>query len=136
MHAVAHGELVDAGPLDMAGDAEEAGAAVALGAELGVSSAPPMSRMWGAEAMVSALLMTVGPPYRPTTAGKGGLMRGHAALAFERLHEGRLFADLVGAGAGLGDDVEVDALAAEDVLAEEAFFVGSRPRPFSTILSR
>ena len=47
-----------------------------------------------------------------------------AALAFERLHQRGLFADLIGAGAGLGDDVEVDARHAEDVLAEEALGVG------------
>ena len=54
---------------------------------------------------------------------EGRLDAGDAALAFERLHEGGLFADLVGAGAGLGDDVEVDA-GAEDVLAEKALGVG------------
>ncbi len=39
-------------------------------------SAPPMRKIWGTVAKVSALLMTVGPPYSPTTAGKGGRMRG------------------------------------------------------------
>ena len=73
--------------------------------------------MKGTLAMVSALLITVGPPYRPTTAGKGGLMRGNTALAFERLHQGGLFADFVGSGAGLGHDIEVEARS-EDVLAQ------------------
>ena len=54
---------------------------------------------------------------------KGRLDARDAALALERLHEGRLFADFVGARASLGDDVEVDAFAAEDILAEDAFCV-------------
>ncbi len=56
--------------------------------------------------------------------GEGRLDARDAALAFERLHQRGLFADFVGAGAGLGDDVEVEALDAEDVLAEEALGVG------------
>ena len=82
-----------------------------------------MSRMWGALAIVSALLMTVGPPYSPTTAGKGGLMRGTPRLPSSDSMSADSFADLVGAGTGLGDDVEVDTRA-EDVLAQEAFLIG------------
>ncbi len=48
---------------------------------------------------------------------------GDAALAFERFHQGRLFADFVGAGAGVGDDVEIH-IAAEDVLAQKALGIG------------
>ena len=43
-------------------------------------ASPPISRMCGTLAMVSALLMIVGPPYSPTTAGKGGRMRGTPRL--------------------------------------------------------
>ena len=42
-------------------------------------SAPPRI-MCGTFASVSALLMTVGPPQRPTTAGKGGRIRGMPRL--------------------------------------------------------
>ena len=61
LEVVAHGEFVDAGALDVAGDAEEARAAVAFGAELGVGLAAHQQDVRAA-AMVSALLMTVGPP--------------------------------------------------------------------------
>src|SRR6266567_2598668 len=42
-------------------------------------SAPPRI-MCGTAASVSALLMTVGPPQSPTTAGNGGRMRGMQRL--------------------------------------------------------
>src|ERR1700723_1937617 len=42
-------------------------------------SAPPRI-IGGTLASVSALLMTVGPPQSPTTAGKGGRMRGMPRL--------------------------------------------------------
>jgi len=38
--------------------------------------AAPRFRMTGMFAMVSTLLMIVGQPNRPSTAGKGGLLRG------------------------------------------------------------
>src|SRR5215217_5217036 len=38
--------------------------------------AAPRLRMWGTAASVSTLLMVVGMPNRPATAGNGGLMRG------------------------------------------------------------
>src|SRR5258708_38321155 len=43
--------------------------------------ASPPSRMIGGTALsVSTLLMIVGQPYSPTTAGKGGLIRGYPRL--------------------------------------------------------
>ena len=36
----------------------------------------PLRKMDGSVESVSQLLITVGPPYRPTAAGKGGLRRG------------------------------------------------------------
>src|SRR5579862_8765266 len=41
---------------------------------------PPSKIIDGTELSVSTLLMTVGHPYNPTTAGKGGLMRGYPRL--------------------------------------------------------
>src|ERR1700691_4200163 len=46
---------------------------------LAYQSAPPRI-MCGTLASVSALLMTVGPPQSPTTAGNGGRMRGMPRL--------------------------------------------------------
>ena len=42
--------------------------------------AAPLVMIWGRLARVSTLLTTVGPPNRPTTAGKGGLIRGWPRL--------------------------------------------------------
>src|SRR5215469_34170 len=64
------------------------------------------------------------PAVETDDSRKRGFDARDAALAFERLHEGGLFAYLVGASTGLGDDVEVEAVLAEDVLAEETFCVG------------
>ncbi len=49
------------------------------GPSLANHSAPP-SRICGTLANVSALLMTVGPPHNPTTAGNGGRIRGMPRL--------------------------------------------------------
>ena len=54
---------------------------------------------------------------------EGRLDARNAALAFERLHQRGLFANFVGACAGLRDDLEF-GFGAEDVLAQEALGVG------------
>src|SRR5438270_9634852 len=41
---------------------------------------PPSRIIAGTVLSVSTLLITVGQPYRPTTAGKGGLIRGYPRL--------------------------------------------------------
>src|SRR5947209_6330603 len=48
---------------------------------------------------------------------------GNPALAFQRFHQRRFFADFVGAGAGVPVAIELLA-GAEDVVTEEAFGVG------------
>ena len=106
----------------MAAEAEEARAAIALRAELGVFGAPHAEDVRDG-----------GDGLRVVDDGGSAIESDHrrkrradardAALAFEGLHQRRLFADFVGAGAGLGDDIEVEA-GAEDVLAEEAFGIG------------
>ena len=58
--------------------------------------------------------------------GEGRADARDAAFAFERFHQRRLFAYLVRACAGLGDNVEVEAWVAEDVLAQEALGVSIR----------
>ena len=40
----------------------------------------PRSTIGGSDESVSTLLMSVGAPYRPATAGKGGLRRGWPRL--------------------------------------------------------
>ena len=122
LEVVAHGQLVDAGALDVAADAEEARAAVALGAELGVGLAAHEEDVRRAGDGLG-VVDDGGAAVEADDGREGRLDARDAALAFERLHQRRLFADLVGSGAGLGDDVEVDA-GAEDVLAEEAPGVG------------
>ena len=49
-------------------------------------------------------------------------MRGNAALAFERFHQGRLFPYFVSAGAGMRNDIEIQ-IAAKNLLAQEALGV-------------
>ena len=122
LEVVAHGQLVDAGALDVAADAEEARAAVALGAELGVGLAAHQKNVRGGGDGLG-VVDDGGAAVEADDGREGRLDARHAALAFERLHQRGLFADLVGARAGLRDDVEVDARA-EDVLAEEALRVG------------
>ena len=79
-----------------------------------------MSRMCGDAGDGLGVVDDGGAAVKADDGGEGRLDAGDPALAFKRLHEGGLFADLVGAGAGLGDDVEVDALGAEDVFAEDS----------------
>src|SRR5262249_31299195 len=86
-----------------------------------------MRMMCGTQAMGSTGLMTVGPPQRADPEANDGREgrpdAGNATLAFERFHQCRLFADLIGSGAGVPVAIELLA-AAEDVLAQEALGVG------------
>jgi len=113
LQVVAHGQLVNAGPLQLATHAEETGTAVARRTQAGKPLAAPRM-MCGTLASVSALLITVArPTVRPRPERRPDA--GHAPLAFERLHQRRFFAYFVSACAGMGEDVEIDARA-EDVL--------------------
>ena len=79
----------------------------------------PLRTIDGTLAIDSTLLMTVG---RRVEAGDGRERRAQprlAAVALERVEQRRLLAADVGAGAGVHDDLEVEA-GAEDVLAEVA----------------
>ena len=87
----------------------------------GTTSAP-LRRIDGTLAIDSTLLMTVG---RRVEAGDRRERRAQprlAAAALERVEQRRLLAADVGAGAGVHDDLEVEA-GAEDVLAEVARLV-------------
>src|SRR5579872_111583 len=81
-------------------------------------SAPPKI-IGGTLASVSALLMTVGPPHSPTTAGKGGRMRGTPRLP----SSDSILADFVSSCASMPVHFEVTA-AAENVFAGESLGVG------------
>ena len=108
----------------MAAEAEEARAAVALGADLGVFRGAHADDVGnGGDGL--GVIDDGGAAVEADDGGEGRLDARDAALAFERFHQRRLFADFVGAGAGLRDDVEVDA-GAEDVFAEKA--LARRPR--------
>ena len=123
LHVEPHRELVDAGALDMAGDAEEPRSAVPFRAELGVGLAAHEQDARGGGNSLD-VVDDGRTAIEADNGGEGRLDAGDAALALERLHQGGLFADLVRPGASLGDDVEVDALFAEDVLAQDPLCVG------------
>ena len=108
LEVVTHGQLVDAGALDVAADAEQARAAVALRAHGGVGLRTHLDDVrHGGDGL------GVVDDRRPAVEADHGRERrlnaGNAALAFERLHQRRLLAHFVSAGAGLGDDVELCA---------------------------
>ena len=121
----AHRALVDAGPLDVAGDAVELGAGVLLvPADLANHSAPRLT-MCGTQASVSTLLHDRRAAEDADDRGERRLDARLAALALEALDQAGLLAADVGAGAAVHGDVEVEA-EPEDVLAEEA--LARRPR--------
>ena len=67
----AHGDLDQAGVDDLAGQREDLRALAGLRAD-GGEPAPPLRMIGATLAKVSTLLMIVGLPHRPTTAGKRG----------------------------------------------------------------
>src|SRR5450432_2705255 len=112
--AVAHGQFVNAGAFDVPAQEEEAGAPVAVGAKLGVLGPADAQHVRdGGDGL--GVVDDRGAAVEADHGGEGRPDSGDAALAFERLHQGGLFADLISARAGVRDDVEIHA-AAEDVL--------------------
>ena len=79
----------------------------------------PSSTIDGTLAIDSTLLTTVGAGVQAGHRRERRLEPGLAAAALERVEQRRLLAADVGAGAGVDDDVEVEARA-EDVAAEVA----------------
>ena len=119
---VAQGKLVDAGAGDVSAEVEQARAAVALDADFGILLAAHEQ-----DGRNAGEGLGVVDDRRPAPESDDGRKRrtdaGNAALAFERLHEGGLFADLVGSGAAMPIDLEIVA-GAEDVLAADAARIG------------
>src|SRR5205809_3551911 len=62
------------------------------------------------------------PTPQPNDGRKGRPDAGDAALAFERLHQGRLFPDLIGASATMPINFKI-ATGTEDIFAEKSFGV-------------
>src|SRR5262249_54771382 len=115
---LAHGRLVDAGPLHLAADAVELGPAVLLGAV----AREPLRPAVQYERHANQRLHVVDDGRAVVEAGhrrEGRLQARLPALALQRLDERRLLAALVGAGAGVHVDLEV-VPGAQDVLAQEA----------------
>ncbi len=122
LEVVAHGQLVDPGLGHIAAETEEAGAAVALGADLGVLRSTDAEDV-GHGGQCFGIVNDGGAAIQAHDRGERRPDAGNAALAFKRFHQGRLFAHFVSAGAGMGDNVEIQ-VAAEDVLAQKALGIG------------
>src|ERR1700761_81531 len=121
LQVVAHRQLVNARTIDMAADAEQARAAIAFRADLGVGGGAHLDDE-GHAGDGFGVVDDSGTAIQPNDGGEGRLDARYATLAFKRLHERRLFADLIGACTGLRDGVEVES-AAKDVLAQDAALV-------------
>jgi hypothetical protein len=85
------------------------------------NQSPPLRRMGAMLAKVSTLLISVGQPHRPDSAGKGGRGRGWPRLPFDGGDQrGFLAADK---GAGAQPDLDVEAeVGAADALAQHPAF--------------
>ena len=79
----------------------------------------PLARMQVTQAKVSTLLTIVGLPRNRCRWGRAAGWR-LAALAFQRLDQGRLLAADVGPRAHADGDVEIESLPAADVVAQQA----------------
>ena len=101
-------QLVVAGPLHLARDAEDLRAGRLLGADLGEPLGDRCVRMCGTVASVSTLLIRVGEAYRPSTAGNGGRSRGWPRYPSSEDEERGLLAADVGAGAAVQHDLELE----------------------------
>src|SRR6187402_49563 len=106
----------------MAGDTEEPRSAVAFAAYLGIRlAAHQKNRRCGRNRL--RVVDHRRSAVESNNGREGGLDTRNTTLAFERLHQRRLFADLVRARARLRHNVEVHTLMAKDILAEIALRV-------------
>src|SRR5664279_3737050 len=118
LQVVAHGQLVHAGLFEFAAHAEQAGPTVSGCAQIGEPFAAAQDDVRHAGQRFGIIDHGWAAP-QTDNCREGRTNARYAALAFERLHQGRLFADFVCARAGMGEDLEVNA-GAEDVLADES----------------
>src|SRR5271156_4524385 len=122
LEVVTHGQFIDARLLYVPTQAEQARSAVAFRAELGVFRAANAKDVRHRRQRFG-VVDNRGTAIEPDHGREGRADARDAALAFERLHQRRLFAHFVGPGPSMRNGVEVDARS-EDVLAEEALRVG------------
>src|SRR5579859_6155959 len=110
LHVHAERNFVDAGLVDVAGDAEQASATVFRGAAVGVSFAAFVDdRRHGAECF--HVIDNRGAAVQADDSREGRLDPRVAAFTFERFHEGGLFATFVGARAGVNQQIVIEARA-------------------------
>src|SRR4029077_19545870 len=122
----AHGQLVDAGAIDVSGDAKEARASVLDAAQAGIPFAAAANHgRHRAERL--DVIDHGGTAVKADRARAGRADARVAALPLERFHQRGFRAAFVGAGAGVGTEVEIEA-AAQDVAPEEAGGVGLNNR--------
>ena len=121
----AQGKLVDAGQLAVAGDAEQLVARRFVGAvalePLGAAGEDADDPGEGLDVVDDR-----GPAEVAGVDGEGGAVAGLAAMALQRLDHGGLFAADVGPRAHVNVDVEIEALAAGDVLAQQVLLAAAR----------
>src|SRR6516162_257 len=123
-HVHAQGNFVDAGLIDVPGDTKEARAAVFRRAAIGIRFAAfENDRRNGAKSF--DVVDDGRAAVKSDDRRKGRLDAGISALAFEGFHERRFFATLVGARAGMDDELEIET-GTEDILAQIAARIGFR----------
>ncbi len=131
LQVVAHGQFVNPGPVDVAGDAEQPRAAIFGRAERSVPFPSAMqNRRHGGKRF-----SVVDDRRRAVEADHGGEGRPDArvaALAFERFHQRGFLAALVGARACVRRQIEREA-AAHHILAQIAGLVGLHDRGFDDV---
>src|ERR1700722_7274237 len=110
LHRKAHRQLVNPGLIDVPGNREHAGSSVFRSAQPGIPFAaledngrPRTERFDVVDHRGAAVQTGDGRERRPNA--------GIAALAFERFHQGRFFAALVGSRASVGDHIEIETAA-------------------------
>src|ERR1035437_2683781 len=118
LQVVAHGQLIYAGFLEFAAHAEQARPTVSGRAQIGEPFATAQDDVWHAGQGLGIVDHGWPAPQSDDCRERRPNAR-YAALAFERLHQRRLFANFVSARAGMREDFEINA-GAEDVLADEA----------------
>src|SRR5262245_7275094 len=118
----AHGQLVDAGPHDVARDAVQLGAGALLRSDAAEPSRPAQYDVRHAREGLD-VVHDGGTVEETLRGGERWLDARVATLALERLEQPRLLAADVGTGTAVDDDLELEA-GTEDVLADEAGRLG------------
>ena len=121
LQVVAHRQFIYARPLNMPADAEQPRPAIAFRADPGILRAANAQNV-GHRRNRLRVVDHRRPAIQPNHGRERRPDARNPALAFERLHQRRLFAYLISARAGVRHNFKIDA-AAENVLAQEALRV-------------